>query len=52
MWEATQWFILENYTREERKWWTAYFRNHGLSPGILDKDDEILRKLSLDKNEL
>ena len=49
MWEATQWFILENYNKSERQWWTAYFRNGGLNPEILDRADEILRERAIEE---
>ena len=44
MWEATQWFILENYTRAERQWWCGLFRSGGLNPEILDRADEMVRQ--------
>lgn len=49
MWEATQWFILENHTRAERQWWCGLFRSGGLNPEILDRADEIGRQRAREK---
>lgn len=49
MWEATQWFILENYALRERQDWTATFRRAGLSPTILDQAEEILAQREREK---